>query len=58
MQLEEKIKELAIKYEIPEALFKEAIEKEKEKVVAKKRNFAPQLVNMIERYTESPNSQF
>lgn len=51
--MEEKLKELAKKYDIPLKLLKEAIEKEKEKVILKNRRMAPILEEMIERYADS-----
>ncbi|MCT7967291.1 hypothetical protein NG799_13185 [Laspinema sp. D1] len=52
--MEEKLQELAEKYEIPLSLLKEAIEKEKEKIILQNRKMSPILVEMIERYTDSP----
>ncbi|MCT7964119.1 hypothetical protein NG791_25915 [Laspinema sp. D1] len=54
--MEEKLQELADKYEIPLSLLKEAIEKEKEKIILQNRKMSPILVEMIERYTDSPES--
>lgn len=51
--MEEKLRELSIKHEIPEQLLKEAIKQEKEKVVLQNRRMAPILVQMIERYADS-----
>ncbi|NES86278.1 MAG: hypothetical protein F6K10_35660 [Moorea sp. SIO2B7] len=51
--MEKKIRELATKYDLPEALIKEAMKKEKEKVFSQNRKLAPVLVRMIERYAES-----
>jgi hypothetical protein len=50
--MEEKIKELAQKYDIPEELLKEAMAKEKEKVVSQNRKLTPILLRIIERYAE------
>lgn len=47
--LNQKIRELAEKYEIPEDMFREAIELEREKVVLKNRRLAPKLGEMVER---------
>lgn len=52
--MEEKIRELAAKYQIPESLLIEAIRREKEKVVLQNRRMVPVLVQMIEQYTNSP----
>jgi hypothetical protein len=49
--LDKKLVELCIKYEIPESLLREAILLEKEKVILQNRRLAPRLVEMIERYT-------
>jgi hypothetical protein len=54
--MEEKLQELAEKHEIPLSLLKEAIEKEKEKIILQNRKMSPILVEMIERYTDSPES--
>ena len=54
--MEEKLQELADKYEIPLSLLKEAIKKEKEKIILQNRKMSPILVEMIERYTDSPES--
>lgn len=54
--MEEKIRELAAKYQIPESFLKEAIQLEKEKVVYQNRRMVPILVQMVERYAESLNS--
>jgi hypothetical protein len=51
--MDEKIKELAAKYNIPEELFKEAMRLEKEKVNLENRRLVPKLVELIERYTDS-----
>ena len=53
--MEEKIKELAKKYNIPPALLKEAIQMEKEKVVFKNRQLVPKIVQLIEKYSEASN---
>ena len=53
--MEEKIKELAEKYNIPEELIKEAIQMEQEKVVLKNRKLVPKLVELIEKYSEKSN---
>lgn len=54
--MEEKIRELAAKYQIPESLLIEAIQQEKERVVSQNRRMVPILVQMIERYAELPKS--
>lgn len=51
--MEEKIKELAAKYEIPEKLLHEAIRLEREKVILKNRRLAPALVELVERFSTS-----
>lgn len=51
--MEEKLRELAAKYQIPEGLLTEAIQCEKEKVVLQNRRMAPVLVQMVERYADS-----
>ncbi len=51
--MEEKIKELAEKYNIPEGLLKEAIQMEKQKVVFKNRQLVPKIVQLIEKYSEA-----
>ena len=51
--MDEKIKELAAKYEVLEALLHEAIQIEREKVILKNRRLAPVLVELIERYSTS-----
>lgn len=55
--MEEKLQELAEKYEIPLELITEAIELEKKEIFKPKRKKAPtDLLNMIERYTDSSES--
>lgn len=51
--MEEKIKELAKKHNIPSALLKEVIKMEKEKVVLKNRRLVPEIVQLIEKYSEA-----
>lgn len=53
--MEEKLRELAAKYKIPEKLLRDAIQREQEKVVLQNRRMAPVLVEMIERYADSVN---
>lgn len=53
--MEEKLRELAAKYKIPEKLLREAIQCEQEKVVLQNRRMAPILEKMIERYADSFN---
>jgi hypothetical protein len=49
--MEDKIKELAVKYGIPEELFKRAIEEEKNKVVLdKRRSILKTLEELIAEY--------
>lgn len=48
--MEEKIKELAAKYNIPEGLIKEAIQMEKDKIVLQNRQLAPEIIKLIEKY--------
>ena len=50
--MEEKIKELAKKYDIPAFLLKEVIQMEKEKVVLRNRQLVPKIVQLIENYSE------
>ena len=52
---EEKIKELAKKYDIPAFLLKEVIQMEKEKVVLRNRQLVPKIVQLIEKYSEASN---
>ena len=55
--MEEKLQELAEKYEIPLELIKAAIELEKKEIFKQKRKTAPtKLLEMIERYTDSSQS--
>ena len=51
--MEEKIKELAEKYNIPVALLEEAIQMEKDKVVFKNRQLVPKIVQLVEKYSEA-----
>lgn len=51
--MEEKIKQLSQKYNIPEGLLKEAIQMEKEKVVLKNRQLVPKIIQLIEKYSEA-----
>jgi hypothetical protein len=53
--MEEKLRDLAAKYQIPKDIIKEAIEKEKERVILQNRRMVPILVAMIERYSNSPD---
>ena len=53
--MEEKIKELAKKHNIPALLLKEVIQMEKEKVVLKNRQLVPKIVQLIEKYSEASN---
>ena len=54
--MEEKLRELSDKYEVPLELFREAIAMEEEKVILQNRKLAPKLVELIERYAEDSNS--
>ncbi|MGB3513916.1 MAG: hypothetical protein WBA93_32850 [Microcoleaceae cyanobacterium] len=55
--MEEKLQELAGKYEIPLELITAAIELEKKEIFKQKRTTAPtKLLEMIERYTDSSES--
>ncbi|NEP79509.1 MAG: HPF1 family protein [Okeania sp. SIO3C4] len=55
--MEEKLQELAEKYEIPLELITEAIKLEKKEIFKQKRTTAPtKLLEMIERYTDSSES--
>jgi hypothetical protein len=49
--MDEKIKELAAKYTIPEQLLHEAIRVEREKIILKNRRLAPVLVELVERFS-------
>ncbi|HEY0077878.1 MAG TPA: hypothetical protein VGB73_04465 [Pyrinomonadaceae bacterium] len=51
--MDEKIKELAARYAIPEQLLHEAIQVEREKVILKNRRLAPVLVELVERFSTS-----
>jgi hypothetical protein len=47
--MEEKIKQLAKKYNIPAVLLKKAIQMEKERVVSQNRRLVPEIRKMIEK---------
>lgn len=49
--MQEKLQELAERYDIPEELLHKAIALEKEKLVLQNRKLAPRLVELIERYS-------
>ena len=51
--MEEKIKELAKKYNIPEGLIIEAIQMEKKKIVLQNRNLVTEIIKLIEKYAAS-----
>lgn len=51
--MDEKIRELAAKYAIPEKLLHDAIQVEREKVILKNRRLAPVLVELVERFSTS-----
>ncbi len=53
MNIDEKIKELARKYKIPEKLFKEAMALENGKDTLLNRQLSPKIVKLIEKYTDS-----
>ena len=48
--MEEKIKELAKKYNIPEELFKKVIQMEKDRVISQNRRLVPEIRKLIEQY--------
>ena len=48
--LNQKVRELAEQYDIPEDMLRGAIDLEKEKVVLKNRRLAPKILDMVERY--------
>lgn len=52
-KMEQKLKELATKYKIPLELLKQAIEKERKKVVLQNRRMTPELIKLIEQHTDS-----
>ncbi len=56
MDITAKIKEIAQKYEIPPQLLKEAMGLEVEKITLKNRHLSPKIVELIEKYTDSPQS--
>ena len=51
--MEEKIKELAKKHNIPAFLLKEVIQMEKDRVVLKNRQLVPKIIQLIEKYSEA-----
>ena len=56
MDITAKIKELAQKYDIPPQLLKEAMALEVEKIALKNRRLSPKIVELIEKYTDYPQS--
>ena len=56
MDITAKIEELAQKYEIPPQLLKEAMALEVEKITLKNRRLSTKIVELIEKYTDSPQS--
>jgi hypothetical protein len=52
MEIEQKLKQLAKKYEITEELLKEAIALEKERILYANRQCVPKLLKAIARYAE------
>lgn len=52
-KLEQKVRELADKYEVPPDLLFQAIEMEQDKVVLKNRRLGPKLVELIGSYAEN-----
>ena len=55
--MQEKLQELAQKYDVPEELLHKAISLEKEKLVLQNRRLAPRLVELIERYSASSSEE-
>jgi len=53
MTIEQKLKQLSKKYDIPEALLKEAIAIEKERLMYENRQCIPKLVKLITKYSET-----
>ncbi|BAZ44561.1 hypothetical protein NIES4102_15730 [Chondrocystis sp. NIES-4102] len=53
--MEDKIKELAIKHNIPKELFEKAIQMEKDRVVIKNRRLVPEIRKIIEQYAVLDN---
>jgi hypothetical protein len=51
--LDRKITELCQEYHIPESLMREAIAKEKQKIVYKNRQMSPEIIKLIEQYLDS-----
>lgn len=49
--MEQKIKELAEKYQIPEGLLRDAIQEEERTVVLQRRMLVPKFVTMIKKYS-------
>jgi hypothetical protein len=52
MEIEQKLKQLAKKYEIPEQLLKDAIELEKDRTTYTNRQCVPKILKAIARYSE------
>lgn len=53
--MEEKIKELEKKYNIPEGLLKKARDMEKDKVIYQNRKLVPEIKKLIEQYAAPSN---
>jgi hypothetical protein len=53
MEIEQKLKQLAKKHDIPEKLLRDAIALEKERVMYANRQCIPKLVKLVARYVES-----
>lgn len=49
-KIENKMKELAEKYGVPEKLFREALQEEEQRVVLQNRKFSKKLQEIIEKY--------
>jgi hypothetical protein len=52
MEIEQKLKQLSKKYEIPEQLLKDAIALEKERIMYANRQCVPKLLKAIAHYSE------
>jgi HEPN domain-containing protein len=52
MEIEQKLKQLSKKYEIPEKLLKDAIALEKERIMYANRQCVPKLLKAISQYSE------
>ncbi len=56
MVMEEKMKELAAKYDIPKELLKDAMDMEQQKLTLNNRRLVPVLISLIERYADTSSS--